>query len=811
MVKCRICGHKWEPRTKKEPVACPKCKRYDWKEPIKIKTLLLLISISSIIFLLPLVYAAPSLTGITNHTYSSTDTPICTDTAAVSLYLNDSSSSYNNTAILLGAAGYKWTCNSTGGSVNVIQSINKTQPVLILSNNTAAVNTSGLVGYWRFEENSGSFTTDSSGVSGNLAVGSNVSWIGGRFGNALYFNKSSTNNKVNSSGVSNYASITVAAWVKADDTSSLKEIVTRNQNNPRSWRLETTGTTASTDKFRFMIYSISSDENSNFSVTSLNPLIRYNWYYVVGVYNTTHIMLYVNGTLDSITANSSGIASSNAVFSIGSFGGGSTPFNGTIDEVQIWNRSLNGDEINELYQSSVRYPTTVTFNATEQNTGDSDLVYTLYRNDTNVNATENGTAMILPAGYHYYLFNTSGGSNYTQSALLLPLNVTQATSWISFLINATTTKRGDFLNVTINSSSTPTANITRPNGSVAWLATPISKGNNIYETNYTFTSTDPAGSYRIGANSSTNPNTTDPYSNTTNVTMNNTIKITLESDKMSSDRKIITRSLKNIQIYGTATYADNSAYASKTLTFTYGTTTAGTNTTDASGNYNFTFQVTYDGNYIFTATASDSSNNTGTNSSILTIRSRPEYVKYRMTFHINNSNANNVYSMGTASLTNQTMNNTNINNLQYASNLSHYYICSYDNVDYTNGILLTMMHSYKGSYLDYINFSSTASNPNYTLEIRSKPEGSNLLLAYTKGTCELISSKIQLVESQAIPSNPLATFSFGTPSTYHYEIRALYDKIDINGTDTWTTGTTAVCVEKTAVSNQRPVVYVRRC
>ena len=28
---CRLCGHEWEPRVP-EPVSCPRCHRYDWKE-----------------------------------------------------------------------------------------------------------------------------------------------------------------------------------------------------------------------------------------------------------------------------------------------------------------------------------------------------------------------------------------------------------------------------------------------------------------------------------------------------------------------------------------------------------------------------------------------------------------------------------------------------------------------------------------------------------------------------------------------------------------------------------------------------------
>ena len=29
--ECKLCGHKWESKLEK-PVACPKCKRYDWNK-----------------------------------------------------------------------------------------------------------------------------------------------------------------------------------------------------------------------------------------------------------------------------------------------------------------------------------------------------------------------------------------------------------------------------------------------------------------------------------------------------------------------------------------------------------------------------------------------------------------------------------------------------------------------------------------------------------------------------------------------------------------------------------------------------------
>jgi predicted Zn-ribbon and HTH transcriptional regulator len=31
-MKCKLCGHEWNSRIEGKPLACPKCKRYDWEE-----------------------------------------------------------------------------------------------------------------------------------------------------------------------------------------------------------------------------------------------------------------------------------------------------------------------------------------------------------------------------------------------------------------------------------------------------------------------------------------------------------------------------------------------------------------------------------------------------------------------------------------------------------------------------------------------------------------------------------------------------------------------------------------------------------
>jgi len=76
-------------------------------------------------------------------------------------------------------------------------------------------------------------------------------------------------------------------------------------------------------------------------------LLTNRWYHIVGVRNGTNLYLYVDsiqrGTTSGSTAN---VTNSDAL----TFGrAASSWFNGTIDEVRIYNRALNKDEIKELY------------------------------------------------------------------------------------------------------------------------------------------------------------------------------------------------------------------------------------------------------------------------------------------------------------------------------------------------------------------------------------------------------------------------------------------------------------------------------
>ncbi|TKY91280.1 MAG: LamG domain-containing protein, partial [Candidatus Methanomarinus sp.] len=101
------------------------------------------------------------------------------------------------------------------------------------------------------------------------------------------------------------------------------------------------------------------------------------WYHVVGTYDGSVMYLYINGVpqlIDTARSQSAIYCNSNPV-TIGTFETANNFWlDGEIDEVAIWNRSLSGDEVLDLYKRGVRKPSKDTDNCVGLNTfGTTDL------------------------------------------------------------------------------------------------------------------------------------------------------------------------------------------------------------------------------------------------------------------------------------------------------------------------------------------------------------------------------------------------------------------------------------------------------
>ncbi len=79
------------------------------------------------------------------------------------------------------------------------------------------------------------------------------------------------------------------------------------------------------------------------------PIPFLNWTHIAATYDGTKISLYNNGILDTILAHTGSIDTNIQHVSIGSDGLSDSYFNGYIDEMMIYNRSLSAKEISNLY------------------------------------------------------------------------------------------------------------------------------------------------------------------------------------------------------------------------------------------------------------------------------------------------------------------------------------------------------------------------------------------------------------------------------------------------------------------------------
>jgi len=137
--------------------------------------------------------------------------------------------------------------------------------------------------------------------------------------------------------------LTISAWINLLNTTNQQTITTK----PSSYYFEIIN-----NKIRSYFYGLSS-EGWHTSTTSIQSN---RWEHVVVGYNGTNIFFYIDGVKDATATATIGTITTNSnVLYIGGLSG-SRFFNGTIDDVMIFNRSLSAEEIQALYANqSTRY------------------------------------------------------------------------------------------------------------------------------------------------------------------------------------------------------------------------------------------------------------------------------------------------------------------------------------------------------------------------------------------------------------------------------------------------------------------------
>ncbi len=216
------------------------------------------------------------------------------------------------------------------------------------------VSSANLLGWWQFEETSGTTAKDSSGsgrdgtLIGGLTFSSNTDT--GPIGQALSFDGTDDHVLIPHDSVFDISgnNLTMAVWIKIGSFSVDWQNVMGKGDNPNGYRFvrDSYGGSVSGNSVSFSP-NISETYNSSANINDGQ------WHHLAGTYDKANVRLYIDGSqVDSDATSGNLLANSNNV-TIGHLErtSDSRHFNGKLDDARIYSRALTAAEILELYRA----------------------------------------------------------------------------------------------------------------------------------------------------------------------------------------------------------------------------------------------------------------------------------------------------------------------------------------------------------------------------------------------------------------------------------------------------------------------------
>jgi hypothetical protein len=215
---------------------------------------------------------------------------------------------------------------------------------------TAGECQTGLLGYWTFDEGSGSTAGDSS-TNGNtgtiIDTGTNsIAWVSGVVGGALHFDNQTQVIVSNAPSLDAFSGITISTWVKADywGSTGYAPRILEKGNLDNQYALLST----SSGQLEFLLSGV-----SNGVLVASAPSAG-SWHLVSGTYNGSSMILYIDGLIAAQQPASGFLALTSDALAIGSAPSGSQSnmFSGSLDDMRIYGNALSATEISQLYNTN---------------------------------------------------------------------------------------------------------------------------------------------------------------------------------------------------------------------------------------------------------------------------------------------------------------------------------------------------------------------------------------------------------------------------------------------------------------------------
>jgi hypothetical protein len=220
--------------------------------------------------------------------------------------------------------------------------------------------TDNLVSYWKLDETSGT-RYDSTDTNNDLTDNNTVTYDTGKIENAAKFTRTNSESlsiaDASQTGLDPTGDFSISLWMSKTSDFQMA-FVTKEAAGSRA--------------LEFMIYSNVNGgkpfcyiNDTSYVEGTTNLGYAGAWHHIVLTYDyvtsgTSVMKMYVDGSLEGTTSNAVGpLTNSTAAFYIGARGGYSDNyFNGLIDEVGYWSRTLTQAEVTSLYNSGngLAYP-----------------------------------------------------------------------------------------------------------------------------------------------------------------------------------------------------------------------------------------------------------------------------------------------------------------------------------------------------------------------------------------------------------------------------------------------------------------------
>ncbi len=247
--------------------------------------------------------------------------------------------------------------------VRIFQSELSAQAVLDLYNQSS----SGLVSQWKFDEGIGTIAND--WVDGNNGAINGATWTAGKSGSALSLDG---NDYVQIPGLLGQPqNITLSAWVQlnAKDTSGAEVVSLGDHVTIRF---------DSSNGAKGFYYDGTTWRGTDTGVSYAGT----GWHHVVYVIDDTNNIqkVYVDGAEKGSTVHTQSISytglGSNTFIGRHGNGGGNYDFAGIIDDVRVYNKALNAQEVQGLYNNVSALVTTASHGFMGINDGDTYTTFT---------------------------------------------------------------------------------------------------------------------------------------------------------------------------------------------------------------------------------------------------------------------------------------------------------------------------------------------------------------------------------------------------------------------------------------------------